>query len=222
MLRYDQSKALGWIIRLLQSLNRTHVESVGVDAELVGIDNLPTLMNAARLSRHVGAFDLVNFSNDNAFTVRQVVDLLRDPTALASNKLVVSTYTPASTDYSMLEDYLFSTPNPSLKLRLYKRSESFLDATDTTNVISEFYLVLYDFDDAAFVGLPPTNRMKQFRHNRYGDEVTTRVHTYRNPRTGQLLSAVRHVDDTHDSRILFLKGRFALDDLRNKWTNDKY
>lgn len=64
-----------------------------------------------------------------------------------------------------------------------------------------------------------------FRHTLYGTEVTTRVHTYRNVRTGEVLSAVRHADGTRQRIMLFLKGHIALDALRKKWTdnaNDYY
>ncbi|KAH7715628.1 hypothetical protein AAVH_17004 [Aphelenchoides avenae] len=221
MFRSDPSKALVWTIRLFQSLKRTQVERVSADSELFGTDNLPVVMKAARCSCRVGVFDLFNFSVEDEFTMPEVVDLLRDPTAVASDKIVVRTWTPTDTDYSMLEDFLFSTTTPAFKLRLYKWPERFLDATDTTNVIREFYLILYDFDGAAFVDLPPTNRMKQFKHDQDGKKETVRVHTYRNAHTGEALSVARHADRTHDSRILFLKGQIALDEFRNKWTDDR-
>ena len=102
---------------------------------------------------------------------------------------------------------------------------------DTTNVINEVCVVVAL--SAAFVDLPPSDRVKQFRqdfihalsskctfrHKRYGQMVTTRVHVYRNAHTRELLSVVRH-HDTHDSNILFLKGHISLDDLRNKLAND--
>ncbi|KAH7726887.1 hypothetical protein AAVH_05774 [Aphelenchoides avenae] len=191
MFRFDQSKTVDWTIRFFQSLKRTQVESVQLDYHVFDIDNFPVLMKAARASCRVGTFDLVNPLGYEEFTVHQVVDLLRGPTAVASDKIVVRT--------------------------------RFLDAKDTDNVISEFCLGLPEFGSAAFVDLPPTDRMKQFRQD--FTKVTTRVHTYRNVRTGEVLSAVRHADDTRHRIILFLKGHIALDALRNKWTdnaNDYY
>ncbi|KAH7723530.1 hypothetical protein AAVH_09009 [Aphelenchoides avenae] len=225
------------MIHLFQSLKHTQVERVLVDSELFGIDNLSASMNVARVSCSVGTFELVNFYD--LFTVHQMVRLLRDPAAVASDKIVVRTWTPTFTDYSMMEDFLFSTKSPAFVLRLFRWLEMpfpptslltlptrflqrFLDAKDTTNVISEFHLVLHKFEGAAFVDLPPTHRMKQFRHNRYGKEVTSRVHMYRNAYTGDVLSALRQVDRTYYNSILFLKGQISLDNLRSKWTNDKY
>ncbi|KAH7701887.1 hypothetical protein AAVH_30974 [Aphelenchoides avenae] len=201
-------------------------------------------MNAARFSCRVGTLDLIKFHVDDAFTVPEVVDLLRVPTAAALDKIVVSTCTPTSSDYSMLEDFLFSPTTPAFELRLCSQDDMplpptsiltlprFLDAKDTSNVIGDFCLILGNFDGAAFVDLPPTNRVKQFRQElihafnsydfrqyRYGEEVTTRVHTYRNAHTGEVLSAVRQADRTYHNNIHFLKGHISLDNLRHKWTN---
>lgn len=90
MLHCDRLKALDWTIRLFQSLKRAQVVAVEIDTDFFAVDNLPSLMNAARLSCRVGTFSLFSNSEDG-FTVGQVVDLLRDPTAAASNKIVVQT-----------------------------------------------------------------------------------------------------------------------------------
>lgn len=91
MLLCDESKTLAWTTRLFQSLKRTQVERVSADSELFGTDNLPVVMKAARCSCRVGVFDLFNFSVEDEFTMPEVVDLLRDPTAVASDKIVVRT-----------------------------------------------------------------------------------------------------------------------------------
>ncbi|KAH7723442.1 hypothetical protein AAVH_08921 [Aphelenchoides avenae] len=83
----DELKTLGWTLRLFQSIKRTKVERVKIDAEVFGVDNIPTLMNAARFSCRVGTFDLVY----DDFIVTQVIGLLNDPSAVASEKIVLRT-----------------------------------------------------------------------------------------------------------------------------------
>ncbi|KAH7726916.1 hypothetical protein AAVH_05803 [Aphelenchoides avenae] len=139
-------------------------------------------MKAARFSCRVGTFALLTHLDYDAVALREVVDLLRDPTAVASDKILVETWTPDSADYSMLEGYLFSTTTPAIELQLRHRAhmplppttllnfparfvQRFLEAKDTVKVIGKFCLVLTGSKAPAFADLPPTDCMKQFRYN---------------------------------------------------------
>ncbi|KAH7728740.1 hypothetical protein AAVH_04051 [Aphelenchoides avenae] len=213
MFHCARAKAVDWIASFLRSLKTIQLRSVCFDTELTGYLKLSALMKAAQEACGVGTFEVINPVR-GAFAMRQMTALLHDPTVVAAKKLIIRTWVPLSMNFATLEGILFSSTSPALV--------RFLSAENEVNFIREFLLIMSQYDGAEFADLPPPHRVRQFRHIRYGEEITTRVHAYRNQRTKEVLSVVRHAPRTYRCAIMFMNGNVALDDLRSRWTNEKY